>query len=159
MPFSSRFPTRRAPRGFSLVELMVVILIIGLLAAILIPVIGKMRQAAFKTDTAAQLNAIRMACESYHGMFKAYPGIFGDQDIYNHSNIPSGINHSGQNYVTGTENLVLSLLGGIKLSGSNLSSVVYEPGTDADHNGGVTAGPNSLNPRNPKSYGVLMENG
>ena len=160
---ASRRPHGRGSSGFSLVELMVVILIIGLLGAILLPVIGKMKQAAYKTDSAAQLNVIRMACESYHGMFKAYPGLFSDVDIYGHKpwnrqdrvGIPGGINHSGQNYVTGTENLVLSLMGGVKLK-SDLVDVEFQPDVGQ---GGLGAGPYNLNPRNPKQLGLLIEGG
>ena len=174
MPCDSPLPTTadaaarrrlytRGLGGFSLVELMVVILIIGLLGAILLPVIGKMKQAAYKTDSAAQLNVIRMACESYHGMFKAYPGLFSDNDVYSHTQwnrqnrvgIPGGINHSGQNYVTGTENLVLSLMGGVKLK-SDLVDVEFQPDVGQ---GGVGAGPYNLNPRSPKQLGLLIEGG
>jgi prepilin-type N-terminal cleavage/methylation domain-containing protein len=172
MPCDSPLPTtpttrrRRDSRGFSLVELMVVILIIGLLGAILIPVISKMKQSAYKTDTTAQLNVISMACQSYYSTFKSYPGLFSDQDIYSHTQwnrqdrigIPSGITHSGDNYVTGTENLVLSLMGGVRLDIKSASdtdpNAIYDD-TIIENGKGVS----NLNLRSPKNLAIFLENG
>src|SRR5687767_13165081 len=88
MPYSrANSSNRRSPLAFTLVELMVVILIIGILVAILIPVVGKIRIAGQKADSLAQLNAIRGAIEAYHGTYNASPGPVPDIQMFM---IPAG---------------------------------------------------------------------
>src|SRR5687768_16375808 len=154
---SPRPSPRRRRSAFSLVELLVVIGIIAVLVGILIPVVGKMRREAHKVDTAALINTIRSAAESYHANFKAYPGPFSDDDVYGHVKwnrtnrvgVAQNISHSGENYVTGTEQLFLSLCGGLKLDLSSQDVKFEAPGT-------LPTGPMNLNPRNPKVVNAFL---
>ena len=57
--------TRRHLPGFTIVELLVVISIIALLIAILLPAIGKARDAARVTQSSANLRNLGIANDTY----------------------------------------------------------------------------------------------
>jgi len=64
MRFFSRNPTRQA---FTLIELLTVIAIIGILAAILIPVVGKVREAARSAQCQANLRQMGLGLLTFAG--------------------------------------------------------------------------------------------
>ena len=102
------------PRGFTLIELMVVIGIIVLLAAILMPVVSRVRQQSFNTSTQAQMQRILQACEGYYHDFNAYPGPIPNAQLKNVTGASLRITTTGGGTigpVTSSENLVLGLCG------------------------------------------------
>ena len=60
-------------RGFTLVELLVVIGIILLLISILVPMLNKAYQQSVRTNMAGDLQVISQALEVYHDQFGVYP--------------------------------------------------------------------------------------
>ncbi len=53
-------------RGFTLVEMLVVITIIGILAGLVLAALGKVRQQARETETSSLIDTLSMACENYY---------------------------------------------------------------------------------------------
>ena len=60
-------------KGFTLVELMVVVAIIGVLAAVLVPQVSRMVDRARVSATSAELNAISLAMNVYLADVGSYP--------------------------------------------------------------------------------------
>ena len=92
--------------GFTLIELLVVISIIAILVSILVPALVSVLQQSYATATAAELNSVRAACESYYATFDAYPGLFSEADI-----ALQDVKDANGNVITGTQNMLLSLMG------------------------------------------------
>jgi type II secretory pathway pseudopilin PulG len=156
----------RISQGFTLVELLVVIGIIIILVGILLPVISKIRYAAYGADTQNEISQISSACSSYYSTYHAYPGPFSNDDTTGSGAKTQAVNFgtptlagiyfngapaadpsdpiSGANpwTVTGAENLVLGLMGGVRFASSPPLQLVFAPQE-------VGLGPLSLNPVNP----------
>src|SRR6476646_5559968 len=66
-------PMRNAQKGFTLIELMIVVVIIGILAAIAIPNFIAMQNRAKEGSTKANMHTLQLAAEDY-GV--AYDGVY-----------------------------------------------------------------------------------
>lgn len=93
----------RVRRGFSLTELMIVLLIIALIISILVPTIGGARNAARATGTRSLLTNLSTSMSKFQGDTRRLPGYFSWDTMGHADNIDRGM--------TGWENVMLDLMG------------------------------------------------
>jgi prepilin-type N-terminal cleavage/methylation domain-containing protein len=149
--------SNRTRRGFTIIELLVVIGIIVVLLGILLPVVNAVRKQAQKADTSAEITKIAEAIHNYYQDYRSFPGPVPDANIYGFnttvttlaSGTPS-LTITNITELSSSQNLVLGLIGGLTNTGTVAAPAYSYPLTAASTPGGlVSLGPQSLNLLNP----------
>lgn len=107
---SSARPFLKTRRGFSLVELLVVILIIGIIVAIVLPSLAGVRDKAKEAASRQLTNEIASAASTFYNDKRRSPGYFTPQEMGDASNQARGF--------TAMQNAMLDLAGGIVRDGT-----------------------------------------
>ena len=75
--------------GFTLLELMVALLIIGILASILLPAIQYAREASRRTQCQNNLRQLALACQNFEAAHRSLPAFY-DRPTKNHASLAVG---------------------------------------------------------------------
>ena len=95
-------------RAFTLVELLVVIALIGVLAALLLSALSSAQQRARATQTTATMEAFAAACETFFQDHGEYPGVVPDALLFDIDNL----DNNGVPRISSLENALYHLMGG-----------------------------------------------
>jgi prepilin-type N-terminal cleavage/methylation domain-containing protein len=135
-------PTENRRRAFTLVELLVVIAIIGILAAMLLPVLGKAKIAALKAKSKAEMADIVNAVNAYDQDYSRFPVAPAEQTAAGTNDFTCGLVQYPQSPST---TLVWPTLAYAGYNNSNVVAILMD----------LTTYPNVNHVKNPKQVKYL----
>jgi len=98
-------PTRFNVRAFSLIELLIVIVIIGIIIALVVPAVGQVRNKARSVEARNLVASLQQAGGAYRLDKRKSPGYFTAGEMGSDDNRQSGF--------SGMQNVLLDLMGGV----------------------------------------------
>ena len=98
-------------RAFTLVELLVVVALIGVLAALLLSALSSAQQRARATQTTSTMEAFAAACETFFQDHGEYPGVVPDALLM------ANLDNNGIPPISSLENALYHLMGGYLIEG------------------------------------------
>jgi type IV pilus assembly protein PilA len=116
---------RKDERGFTLIELMIVIAIIGILAAIAIPQFSAYRQRSYNSAAQSDLRNLATAEEAYFVDAATYPA----SAIPTLAQVTYGFSQSGKVIIGGTGNITSYTISSYHTSGTKTYSLTGPGGT------------------------------
>ncbi len=99
-------------RAFTLVELLVVIALIGVLAALLLSALSSAQQRARATQTTSTMEAFSAACETFFQDHGQYPGVVPEALLAQDAEANDGIPR-----ISSLENALYHMMGGYRILG------------------------------------------
>ena len=99
-------------RAFTLVELLVVIALIGVLAALLLSALSSAQQRARATQTTSTMEAFAAACETFFQDHGQYPGVVPEALLAQDAEANDGIPR-----ISSLENALYRMMGGYRILG------------------------------------------
>ena len=97
---------RNRDRGFTVVELLVIVAITGILIALLLPAVQAAREAARRANCASHLKQVGLAILSYHSALRSFP----PGNINNHAGNCPGMAEPTTSYSTHFGNWAIAIL-------------------------------------------------
>lgn len=125
MESQNAVPATNRRRGFTLVELLVVISIIAVLIGLSIPALSRVRQQARVSSTQTLMNSINAGVAQYQTDKRRLPGVFSAEEIGSTDNFTGGWrNRPG---VTSMENALIDLAGGAFSTVQEIEDAGFSP--------------------------------
>ena len=117
----------RTRHSFTLIEMLAVIAIIGILAGLILPMVGRSREKARETQAAAGANSIAMALRNFKMSYQQFPKVTIDYDSTNDIYTPvggGGKDDSSSGTNPNYDKIIFALSGTLPGGGKNDSELV-----------------------------------
>ena len=135
-------PGSRRRAAFTIIELLTVIAVIGILAAILIPTVSSVRRSAAKAKTKVQFSQWAAAIESFRGEYGYYPQ-FDSSNKVNGGAGSTGV-HPFHEILAGRQGDFSPLANGSTAASQNRKRIAFYSFSEGDFTDAASSTPNLL---------------